>query len=125
VLKGLPGRQSGPFVAWLLRIARNAGEDHRKSPKNRRPTAPVQVLSLLSAAIPGPDQLAADSDTARKLRECLAQLSSECRAVLVGFIGGESYEDLAGRLGIPVGTVRSRLSRARDQRRECLGDDAS
>ena len=124
VWNALPSRQIGHFGGWLFTIARHAGEDHRKR-RDNRPTSPVEALSLLPVTGPGPERLAADADTAWKLRDCIDGLSPECRDVLVGYLCGESYQELAGRLQIPVGTVKSRLSRAREQLRECLGADAS
>jgi len=61
----------------------------------------------------------------RDLEAALAKLSSEQRQVilLVG-LEGMAYEEVAAVLGVPVGTVRSRLSRGRDQLRALMGMDA-
>lgn len=62
------------------------------------------------------------SEKVRLIRDAILELSQEYRSVLeLVEIGGDSYETIASRLDLPIGTVRSRLSRARQQLREKLG----
>ena len=58
----------------------------------------------------------------RDLEKALGQLAQEQRQVIL-LIGmeGMTYEDAASLLGVPIGTVRSRLSRGRDQLRNLMG----
>jgi len=75
--------------------------------------------------------MASPSDTpssvlVRDLERGLAELSLEQReAILLVGLEGMSYEEAAGVLGIPVGTVRSRLSRGRDTLRKLMGMEPS
>ena len=123
----LPKRQPGPFHSWLFTIARNAAIDLRR--KNMR--IPTQndpdgnILSLATASDPAPDRVAAGRDEAQKLAGCLEKLKLEFRAVVVGFAAGEQYHELAARLVIPIDTVKSRLFRARDALKKCLGESAT
>ncbi|MEM6672599.1 MAG: RNA polymerase sigma factor [Planctomycetota bacterium] len=67
----------------------------------------------------------ADGETRDRIQRAIASLTEEYRSVveLVG-VEGETYRRAAERLGIPVGTVRSRASRARERLREVVGGEA-
>ncbi len=68
-----------------------------------------------------PERRMLESERAEQVHEALAQLSSEHRVVLVlREMDGQPYESIAEILDLPVGTVRSRLHRARLQMREQL-----
>lgn len=121
VRRGLPGYQPGNLRGWLSRITTNAFLDDVRR-KQRRPTTalpddPDWVL---------PPSLAADEESARQslpddLQAALAQLPAEFRIVVVlADLVGSSYDEIADRVGIPVGTVRSRLHRGRARLREVL-----
>ena len=63
---------------------------------------------------PGPESTALSRDRTRAIERGLSRLSAEHRAiVLMRDLSGMSYEEIAGCLDVPVGTVRSRLARAR------------
>ncbi len=98
---------------WLLRVARTTCLDHIRRQK-RRPT--VRLASLPAAArvedVPDPP---ADLEAQRaRLKEAVDLLPRRQREVFVlREYGGLSYEDIARTAGIKVGTVMSRLNRAR------------
>lgn len=93
---------------WLLRIARN---EFLRVP--RRPLARMEV------DLPAPS-VAAKED-AEEIAEALRELADEFRLPLLLFYFEElSYREIAEELGIPLGTVMSRLSRGRDYLRERL-----
>src|SRR5260370_38363515 len=71
------------------------------------------------------DRIEQKEDEAR-LTEALNRLSPEHKAVLIlKDIDGQKYEEIAEILGVPVGTVRSRLHRARLELRDLLEEDES
>jgi RNA polymerase sigma-70 factor (ECF subfamily) len=71
-----------------------------------------------------PALVAERADQERRLQETLNRLSPEHRTVLVlKDIEGQKYETIAEVLGVPIGTIRSRLHRARLQLRELLEAD--
>jgi RNA polymerase sigma-70 factor (ECF subfamily) len=94
-------RGTGSFEGWLIRICRNCLIDQaaRKVPEPRE-------------SLPQP---AEPADYSQDVRDLVARLPVEQREVvaLCGLLGYE-YADAAALLGVPVGTVRSRLHRARD-----------
>lgn len=107
---------------WLYGIATNLVGQHRRDEVRRYRTPPVVTDEQDHA-----DRVAA-SVTAQAMRSlltgALASLSTEDRDVLL-LVAWEqlSYEEVASALAIPVGTVRSRLHRARRKVREALGTD--
>jgi RNA polymerase sigma-70 factor, ECF subfamily len=103
--------------AWLFTIMHNQNVNNIR--RNIRDSAAVDI-ERVSATLPA----TADPTATRKMFElerALAQLPLEQRQVilLVG-LEGMSYEDTAGILSLPIGTVRSRLSRGRDALRKLL-----
>jgi len=110
---------------WLLGIATNLG--HHESRSQARLRRMLQRLGRRRDAPPLDETERSDRlvDAVRDhthLEAALRQLSPSYREVILLFAGLEmSYEDIAEALGIPVGTVRSRLSRGRSDLRELLG----
>ncbi|MFN3975233.1 MAG: RNA polymerase sigma factor [Dehalococcoidia bacterium] len=111
--------QAGNFRAWLLRIAVNACRDYLRSGHHRK------TLSLEGLAEEDPSLAFTSNDEApeeyalrRELREAIAQglkaLPHDQRlAILLVDVQGLSYEEAAQAMSVPIGTVKSRLSRAR------------
>ncbi|MGW8701773.1 RNA polymerase sigma factor [Streptomyces lavenduligriseus] len=116
-----PGADARP---WLFGIATNLVSRHRRA-EARRFKAMARVPALADHDEPLAER-AADRVVAlavrRELAAALAALPARHRDVLLLVAwGGLGYEEVAQALGIPVGTVRSRLHRARGKLREALG----
>ena len=106
------------FYTWLYRIAFNVAVTHRR---RRRPTASIEQRGKPATWNPSttktirPRRLER-KERCRQVRQAIAQLGEEHRAMLVlREIDGCCYETIAEILDLPVGTVRSRLHRARLQ----------
>ena len=103
---------------WLIRIAVNAGRDHLR--RRRREPGSFEA-ALASGAVDEPeapveraDRALEEAEARRMLSATLADLEPDARAVLLlRETHGLSYQELAEALGVPLGTVQSRLSRAR------------
>jgi RNA polymerase sigma factor (sigma-70 family) len=113
--KGFPGFRGGNSRAWLLTIVRNTAYSwiHKHAADEKL----VPYEEEKHADIISFDQLTREI-VSEKRKECLEnallRLSTEYREVIVLYeFEGLSYKELALALGIPVGTVMSRLSRAR------------
>lgn len=111
------------FYTWLYRIAFNIAATYHRRKK------PVQSIDRLYAETgqespdPGhsPAHRVEQEERSQKVRQAIAMLSEDHRAVLVlRDLDGYTYEEIAQILGIPIGTVRSRLHRARLELRDKL-----
>lgn len=122
VRRGLATYRPGSMEGWLSRITTNAFLDDVRRRKRR----PVVVMGdppdeLLPAAPSADDALAATT-LPDQVQAALARLPEHFRAaVVLCDVVGESYEQIAETLGVPVGTVRSRIHRGRALLREALG----
>ncbi len=112
-------RQDAAFSTWLYRIATNAALDLVR----RRPAVPPVELT---ADHPGASDPAAEvhrREVHRRVQAAVGHLPAEYRAVVVlRDLQGLAYEEIARVLQIPIGTVRSRLSRGREALRAQLTD---
>ena len=126
-------RQASGFYTWLFRIAVNLAISHRRRggrvrfhSLEQRPDAdePSPAEQLPDHRQAGPAEAAMQADTNRQVLKALESLDEESRATIVlRDIEDLSYEEIAGILNVPVGTVKSRLFRARGQMRTLLGDE--
>jgi RNA polymerase sigma-70 factor (ECF subfamily) len=116
-------QRTSAFYTWLYRIAFNLAASRRR---RRRPEISVEEARELG----GSDPIAAEADASEKVereegiervRAAMLRLSEEHRAILVlRELEGCCYESIAEILRLPVGTVRSRIHRARAQLRDIL-----
>lgn len=122
--------RGGSFRGWLLRIVTNACYDELRRRK-RRPTVPLEPLDTEDEEIesPGwladmaelPEESAMRAELSRAIQRCLDELSAEFRTMVVLIdVQGLDYREAAQIARTPVGTVKSRLARARMRLRECL-----
>jgi RNA polymerase sigma-70 factor (ECF subfamily) len=102
--------RSQGFKAWWFAIVRNCCRDLHRSRSRRAPTVAVDA-----ADSPGGDQSAWEEAERRDmLRSSIAQLSPAHREIIqLRYFGDCSYQEIATALGIPIGTVMSRLHAAR------------
>jgi RNA polymerase sigma-70 factor (ECF subfamily) len=110
-------RGAARLTTWLHRIAVNHCL-HLLEKRRLRACQPFDAASGRRLADPGPDphDVAAAADARDVVLARLARLSEEHRAVLVlRELEGLAYDEIAGLLAVPVGTVMSRLSRARER----------
>ena len=115
----LPRLRAQSVRGWLFRVAVNAAHDVQRRAV-RRPADPLEdgegkVVELPSADV-GPEAAAESRERVAAIREALLQLPEDFRvAVVLRDVNDLSYEEIAEVLRVPLGTVKSRLSRARTQ----------
>ncbi len=117
------------FFTWLYRIAVNTAISHKRKQRltlsidaGRNGETRVEPLDPSEASRPGHALEQAEEE--RRVQRALNRLSAEHRAVLIlKDMEGQKYEVMAEVLGVPIGTIRSRLHRARSELRELLEQD--
>jgi RNA polymerase sigma-70 factor (ECF subfamily) len=119
--RGLPEfRTDRPFARWLFVIARNASLDSIRRRKRTSSVDPTQSEDLS----PSPEEFALRNDEAVRVREAVASLQPRYRAALeLYYVRGLRYREIALELGIPLGTVKTYISRAKRKLREELQGD--
>jgi RNA polymerase sigma-70 factor (ECF subfamily) len=128
--RSIQSYRGGSFRAWLLRIVTNASYDELRR-RQRRPTTPLEPIDTEEEEIESPHWLADPSESPENqaermeldqaIQNCLKSLPPEFRAVVVLVdVQGFDYFEAAEVIRKPVGTVKSRLSRARLRLRDCL-----
>jgi RNA polymerase sigma-70 factor (ECF subfamily) len=130
--EALPGfRHESGFYTWIYRVAVNLALSHRRSAARHRlasldgsPQSGTQAENLTRDRITAADAAERSADTAdlqRAVAHALQELPEDDRAVLVlRDIEGFDYQEIAGILEVPTGTVKSRLHRARMALREAV-----
>ncbi|MCQ2436795.1 MAG: sigma-70 family RNA polymerase sigma factor [Clostridia bacterium] len=112
------------FSTWVYRITVNACLDELRRRKSRPATSMDQLVDdgwTPKDTSAGPEQKAIQSEKSRALKQAVNELPEDMRAVIMmRDIDGYSYEEIADVLGINVGTVKSRISRARGKLRQAI-----
>jgi RNA polymerase sigma-70 factor (ECF subfamily) len=134
--RGLRGFRGGArFSTWLYAIASHhclnylAGRESRMrrveqtdNPTDGHGRSPSSIWDRVADGAPGPDVVLERRDLRRLIQDALLRLSEDHRmAVVLRDIQGMSYEEMAETLGVELGTVRSRLHRARMELKASLG----
>lgn len=118
------------FKSWLMRIVTNACYDELRR-RRRRPATSLEALYEpqeaasaelhLHARQENPEQRAQHSELTALIERCLQALPDDQRVIaILSDVEGYTYQEIAGIVGLPLGTVKSRLSRARARLRDCL-----
>lgn len=111
------GRSS--LQTWLIGIARR--QAHNNGRRRVLPRADVAELETVAAADPDPEGQALARANREELAEAMIRLSPLHREVLVlAFVHGLSYDEMARTIGVPIGTIKSRLSNAKTALRGLL-----
>lgn len=128
--KNIRSFRGGSFRAWLLRIVTNACYDELRR-KKRRPTVALEPVDEEGDEIESPYWIADQGESpeeniarvelAEAIQACLDQLTEDFRTVVVLVdVQGLDYLEASEVMGKPLGTVKSRLARARDRMKDCL-----
>jgi len=115
-----PGRASA--ITWLAMIARNKAIDRlRAAPAGATRNAPLEWADEIADPAPSPQRITEQSTDHARLDGCMQQLDSRRRSLIrTAFFDGATYEELAARVGSPLGSVKSWIRRGLLQLRACL-----
>jgi len=119
--------RGGSFKAWILRIATNRCYDELRRHK-RRPQSSIEEMTeendsaaFLRSPEDGPEQHRQRVELAVAIERCLDGLPEDQRvATVLCDVEGHDYQEIADIMRVSLGTVKSRLSRARARLRDCL-----
>ncbi len=115
------GRAS--LCTWLYTVARSASVDWHRSRLGQAAQRENPLPSTHPAPLPRPDEIASQQQQRDQLWQAIQGLDEHQRVPLVLYeIEGLSYDEIAAIEGVPVGTIRSRLSRARQELRARLSE---
>jgi RNA polymerase sigma-70 factor, ECF subfamily len=107
-------------MTWLSAIARNRAIDRLRASPTPAQRADIDALDLIDPT-PSPATRAETANQRARLDDCLQQLEARRRVLIrTAFFEGATYEELAGRSGSPLGSIKSWIRRSLLQLRMCL-----
>jgi RNA polymerase sigma factor (sigma-70 family) len=107
-------------MTWLITIARNRAIDRLRAGGQRR-LEPIEDAAEIADSAPLAEAMLEDAQANAKLKTCLGGLAErEQKAVRAAFFEGNTYEELAERVNVPLGTMKSWIRRALLKLRTCL-----
>lgn len=115
-------RGDSAFYTWLYRIATNTAKNYLAAKGRRPPTDDVEAITAeqMDSGVrlkdyATPENLAMEEEVAMTIRQAVEDLPEDLRtAITLRELEGLSYEEIAQAMDCPIGTVRSRIFRARD-----------
>lgn len=115
-------RGHSSFVTWLYRVVTNLYLDSRKKKRVRQTQSLDEMVELEESSVqrqydderPSPQEIAEGNERTAALQQAIASLPEYQRVMVVMYhVDGMAYEEIAEALQLPIGTVKSRLNRAR------------
>jgi len=121
-LKFFGGFHGGESRAWLLTIVRNTCFTWLRRNRGHELTIDLEEeIQSLESPAPNPETVLLQSADEQRLKQALEELSAEFREVVIlRELEGLSYKEIAEIAGVPIGTVMSRLARARKRLQQSL-----
>ena len=117
--------ERGKASTWVLTLVHRRAVDLVRREERRRAEPLADDVGSESAAAPGPEEAAWLRFERERVQEALARLPDAQREALeLAYYGGFSQSELAERLGVPLGTIKSRMFAGLARLRELLGESA-
>jgi RNA polymerase sigma-70 factor, ECF subfamily len=108
-------------MTWLIAIARNRAIDRLRASRQSRRMDPIDAAAEVADTAPVADSALEGAQDRARLHGCLGELAGHERAALRGaFFDGNTYEELAVRMKVPLGTMKSWIRRAMIKLKACL-----
>jgi RNA polymerase sigma-70 factor, ECF subfamily len=117
--------ERGSVKSWLLTIVRNAAIDRHRGREGRaRQDRPIDEVDYLLGENDDPFAQAAASMQAEQIQAAIRELPEEQRdAITLAFFHGLTHQEIAERMGVPLGTVKGRMRLGLKKMRQQLLDD--
>ena len=114
-----PGRASP--ITWMVAIARNRAIDRLRASAVSRRMEPIESADAVSDPAPAAVERVEMAQQHQRLSRCLAELEARhASAIRAAFLDGTTYEELAARMSVPLGTMKSWIRRGLLKLRACL-----
>ncbi len=114
-----PGRASP--ITWRVAIARNRAIDRLRASSASRRLEPIESADAVSDPAPAAVERVELAQQHQRLSRCLEELEARhASAIRAAFLDGNTYEDLAARMHVPLGTMKSWIRRGLLKLRACL-----
>ncbi len=114
-----PGRASP--ITWLVAIARNRSIDRLRSTANARRAQPLEDAAEVRDRTPSALAQVVAGEEHRRLLDCLSELEPRhAGAIRSAFLDGATYDELAQRMDVPLGTMKSWIRRSLLRLKSCL-----
>lgn len=111
-------------ISWLAVFARNRAIDRLRRRRKPASVLPVEAANAVAASEPLADEQMIDAERQARIHACLASLDdAQGQAIRSAFLDGQTYVSLADRLGVPLGTMKSRIRRGLARLKACLERD--
>ena len=108
-------------ITWLVTVARNRSIDRLRSSAKARRMRPIDDAFEVSDGAPSALAQVESDDEHRRLMDCLGELEPRhALAIRSAFLDGATYEELAARVDVPLGTMKSWIRRGLTRLRDCL-----
>jgi len=118
-------RGASTFRTWLVQVVTNTARTHRRQRTARRETSADEGEMPIAERLPDPANLEHATIARDRVARALAALPVDLReAVVLRDVEGLDYREIAEVLGVPIGTVESRIFRGRARLRAALTDGA-
>ena len=110
----------GSPISWLATLARNRSIDLLRR-SGKRNSAPLELADDVADDAPDAETLLIQRGDDARITQCIEHLAkSDATMIRTAFFEGSTYTELAERVAMPLGTVKSRIRRALLKLRDCL-----
>jgi RNA polymerase sigma-70 factor, ECF subfamily len=108
-------------ITWLVAIARNRSIDRLRAGRIARTRAPIEMAEYVADDAPLATETIEEREDRARLDGCLEELEMhQAEAIRAAFFRGLTYDELAQRTGVPLGTMKSWIRRGLAKLRACL-----
>jgi len=108
-------------ITWMVAIARNRSIDRLRASAISRRMEPIEAADAVSDPAPAASERVELAQQHRKLAGCMEELERKhAAAIRAAFLDGATYEELAARMSVPLGTMKSWIRRGLLKLRACL-----
>lgn len=111
----------GRPMTWLITIARSRTIDRLRTERRRPQAGGIEEIESLHDPSPSAEDAVAHLESVRRLTDCLNAIATDRRqCIQLAYFRGYTHTELAARLNVPLGTIKSWIRRGLQQLNECL-----